>query len=243
ADDRKRRLEELRNPNRPGVWDAPASKQEAEAVQKAQSSSDRRLPPPPEELAPPPPVGSAASQVSGGKGGDSQQNAVSSTAPVGGRRHPPPPAEMAPPPGTTTRHTVVRPGMPAHLDPRGPGRPFGRPPADGPPPERPPPPVRQVPSPSLRPQEEHLKPTPPSVMGDSVWGDDSSLPQEFGGSGPALNVFPELGGSGPQSKKDRKQALLANLAANQAADSSKVSKPAEAPWSQASRGTGSYSLE
>ncbi|CAE8649018.1 unnamed protein product, partial [Polarella glacialis] len=150
---------------------------------------------------------------------------------------------MAPPPGTTTRHTVVRPGMPAHLDPRGPGRPFGRPPADGPPPERPPPPVRQVPSPSLRPQEEHLKPTPPSVMGDSVWGDDSSLPQEFGGSGPALNVFPELGGSGPQSKKDRKQALLANLAANQAADSSKVSKPAEAPWSQASRGTGSYSLE
>eukprot|EP00931_Biecheleriopsis_adriatica_P013899 TRINITY_DN11541_c0_g1_i1.p1 TRINITY_DN11541_c0_g1~~TRINITY_DN11541_c0_g1_i1.p1 ORF type:complete len:1522 (+),score=405.79 TRINITY_DN11541_c0_g1_i1:46-4611(+) len=142
--------------------------------------------------------------------------------PQEGRRHPPPPAEMAPPPVPNE------------------GRPTGF--------QRLPPPSRQVASPQVAPSMsdeamlEQSRPLPPSLTGNSVWGEADGFGREISGDGsPALGAhFPGLGETAaPQSKKERQKAALAN----QAVDAKMPAKPPEQWWGQGQRSTGTYSLQ
>lgn len=232
AEERKRRLQELRDPSRPSVWG------EAEKSHVVNVPCGVAAPPPgvvgviaaAKQAQANAPVQKAPAQV--------EQSPHVEEAPVT-RRMPPPPVEMAPPP------PPPKPPGP----PPAPVQAFTattRPPvpSESPSFDRPPLPRRS--SPDDEASWEQLKPHPPSLVGASVWADKDD-PHTNGSQG-ALNVsWPGLDkDAGPMSRKERKQAALANQALEP-----KVTRSVEPPppprrlgaGGAPVRSSGTYSLE
>eukprot|EP00928_Gymnodinium_smaydae_P046943 TRINITY_DN3129_c0_g1_i3.p1 TRINITY_DN3129_c0_g1~~TRINITY_DN3129_c0_g1_i3.p1 ORF type:complete len:698 (+),score=123.30 TRINITY_DN3129_c0_g1_i3:688-2781(+) len=200
-DERRRRMEELRNPNRPGVWDTPGANQRDEDQEPRTDAAESQAP-------------ASSEDAPRREIRRSMPPPPPEEAPPPPQTRPPPPSEAAPPPNRSQEHQQKnlrqlqllqheKDQQQQHADEQ----------------------MARALQDEL--SRDALRPAPPSLVGESVWGNQDDA--VVAGREPNVASFPTLDKDlAPMKKKDRKQG--AGVGGAQDAAPGAPDRPRGAAW-------------